>query len=85
MSGKMNRYFCQFLELLDQPESSYICCATPEIITLDGIVLSIESSRIKKQNLENPSICSEGKSRHSYSYVLFLLGLRQDQIGLLLN
>jgi hypothetical protein len=63
LTGRVNQYFCQFLAILDQPVSSYHCCINPEIITLDGIVLSIENSRIKKQNLGNPSVSGFGKKR----------------------
>lgn len=63
LSGTINRFFCQFLGLLDQPLDCYSCCTDPEIITLDGIVLSIESSRIRRQNLQTPWVSGESNNR----------------------
>ena len=63
LSGKINRYFCQFLGLLDNPIQSFSCCVNPDIITLDGIVLSIDSSRIRRQNLQSPWICGQSNER----------------------
>ncbi len=64
LSGKINQYFCQFLELLEHPANSFMCCQDPEIITLDGIVLSIEAARIKSQNLQYPWINGNSKKRY---------------------
>jgi hypothetical protein len=63
MTGKINRYFCQFLELLQNPFDLGSCCEHPEIVTLDGIVLSIESAKIRKRNLQTPWVCGESKKR----------------------
>ena len=64
LSGKVNRYFCLFLNLLDIPTSSFHCCKDPDIITLDGIVLSIGSDKIRKQNLQYPWVIGECKTRY---------------------
>jgi hypothetical protein len=65
LSGRVNRFFCQFLEILNQPHVSYSCCIDPKIITIDGIVLSVETKRIKRQfeNYENP--CHSGKGNEN--------------------
>ena len=44
ITGRINRYFCQFLDLLDHPIESFNCCSNPEIVTLDGIVLHLLNS-----------------------------------------
>jgi len=62
LTQKINRFFCQFLTLLQHPDNAYICCQNPDIITLDGLVLSIETRRIQQQNLAEPWILSCNKN-----------------------
>ena len=62
LSGLVNRYFTLFLELVELPKDSYMCCGNPEVITLDGIVLSVETSKIKQQGLKTPWIIGESNS-----------------------
>ena len=76
-ASKFNRYFCQFLDLLDNPIDSFTCCNDPEIITLDGIVLSIDSSKIRRQNLKSPWIFGESNQR----YVLFIEMLFYNRVS----
>ena len=40
--------------LIDFPESLFRCCSDPDIVCIDGIVLSIESWRIKERNFTAP-------------------------------
>ena len=54
MGNSIHQYSCQFDELIEQPDSLYTCCQNPRIITLDGIVISVETERIDRQNLETP-------------------------------
>ena len=72
MSGKVNKYFCQFLSLLNQPVQSYLCCENPEIVALDGLGLTIETRRIDSQNFKYPWI-KEGISRNRYLFVCLFL------------
>ena len=82
LSGKINRYFCQFLELLEQPMNSFMCCTNPEIVTLDGIVLSIEAARIRDQKLTYPWIAGVSRSRFYLTwYYNNSLGLQQERKG----
>ena len=60
--AKNQSFFCQFLTLLQHPDNAYICCQNPDIITLDGLVLSIETRRIQQQNLTEPWILSCNKN-----------------------
>ena len=60
-------FFCQFLSILQVPEKSTVCCQNPDKITLDGIVLSIETARIKKQELRTPWIQQETSERFDIS------------------
>jgi len=59
LSGTIHGYFCQFLELLEQPEHLYSCCLNPEIVCLDGLVMSIENAKIREQKLSTPWISGE--------------------------
>jgi hypothetical protein len=57
ISGYINSFFIQFLKLVEYPKSVMKCCGgSPEIITLDGIVMSIESKKIREANLSQPWI-----------------------------
>jgi len=40
-----------------------MCCGNPEVITLDGIVLSVETSKIKQQGLKTPWIIGNSNTR----------------------
>lgn len=72
IAGKINRYFCQFLELLNQPMESFKCCGNPEIITLDGIVISIEAKRIRAENLNYPWIIGTSNKRYFFNKLILL-------------
>ena len=39
----------QYLELIDYPSKSFLCCSNPSCITVDGIVLSVKNNLIKEQ------------------------------------
>ena len=57
ISGLINLFFTLFLKLLEYPKSVMKCCGgSPDVITLDGIVMSIESKRIREANLSQPWI-----------------------------
>lgn len=80
LAGKVNRFFCQFLELLETPTESYSCCTNPEIITLDGIVLSIDSGRIRRQHLKSPWINGESNERFLIEYLFKTLERRPAKL-----
>ena len=54
MHSEVHQYFCQFMGLIQKPDSLYRCCDNPEYITLDGIVISVETKRIQAQKLQTP-------------------------------
>ena len=70
ITGRINRYFCQFLDLLDHPIESFNCCSNPEIVTLDGIVLSIETARIMRQNLNYPWMSGHSNKRYKFIEII---------------
>lgn len=47
LAGRVNGIMTAFLSLVDYPENHFQCCQDPEIVCIDGIVLSVESKRIK--------------------------------------
>ena len=79
LSGAVHGYFCQFLELLEQPEELYSCCENPEIVCLDGLVMSIENARIREQKLSSPWLSGESNS----GYFNFLRNTK-NQLGTLI-
>ncbi|KAJ2991083.1 hypothetical protein HDV02_003992 [Globomyces sp. JEL0801] len=54
MAGKVNRVLVNYLKLIQFPENIFQCCQTPNIICIDGTVLSIEQRKIKGQELNQP-------------------------------
>jgi hypothetical protein len=66
LSGRINQYFIDFLKLLEYSNSHIKCCdGSPDIITLDGIVMSIEAQRIRDANLSQPWITETNFNRQS--------------------
>lgn len=46
MSGRVNGIMTAYLSLVDYPSNHFQCCKDPEVVCIDGIVLSVESRRI---------------------------------------
>ena len=46
MAGRVNGIMTAFLTLVDYPSTHFQCCEHPEVVCIDGIVLSVESRRI---------------------------------------
>jgi hypothetical protein len=66
LSGSVNQFFVQFLKLLEYPPAVMRCCGgSPDIIALDGIVMSIESKRIRAAKLSQPWISETNFNRQS--------------------
>jgi len=72
LAGIVNQYFCQFLDLLYDKHNSFSCCDNPDIVMLDGIVMSIEASRILRQKLEAPWIIGQSNTRYYCSLSKYL-------------
>lgn len=53
-AGIVNQVFVEFCGLLDIPDSLFHCCDAPDVICVDGIVLSIETNRINEAKLKQP-------------------------------
>lgn len=47
IAGRVNGVMTAFLALLDYPPDQFQCCKDPEVVCIDGIVLSVESRRIR--------------------------------------
>lgn len=61
LSNVLTSFLAEFYSILDYPKALFSCCDNPEIVSADGItylitgiVLSIESDRIKAENLQTP-------------------------------
>ena len=54
MHSVVNLVLTEFIMLIDFPEPLFRCCQHPEVICVDGIVLSIENRRIKERNFSTP-------------------------------
>ena len=54
MHAVVNLVLTEFIMLIDFPESLFRCCSDPDIVCIDGIVLSIESWRIRERNFTAP-------------------------------
>jgi hypothetical protein len=66
LSGSTSQFFFSFLKLLEYPKSVMKCCGgNPDIITLDGIVMSIDSKRIREATLVRPFILETNFNRQS--------------------
>ena len=66
LSGSMSQFFFSFLKLLEYPKSVMKCCGgNPDVITLDGIVMSIDSKRIQEAKLTRPFIFETNFNRQS--------------------
>ena len=46
MAGRVNGIMTAYLSLVDYPADHFQCCENPEVVCIDGIVLSVESRRI---------------------------------------
>jgi hypothetical protein len=57
MAGRVNGIMTAFLSLVDYPETHFQCCKDPEVVCIDGIVLSVESRRI---NTTSPWLHTDG-------------------------
>ena len=49
MAGRVNGVMTAYLALVDYPSNHFNCCEDPDIVCVDGIVLSVESRRIQNQ------------------------------------
>ena len=47
MAGRVNGIMTAFLALVDYPPDHFQCCQDPEVVCIDGIVLSVESRRLR--------------------------------------
>ena len=56
LSGRMHQFFMEFTTLIVWPPTIFQCCDNPDIVGLDGTVISTESSRIRDHGLEQPWI-----------------------------
>lgn len=64
LSSKLTSFLGEYLmKLVNIPANLFACCENPSIISMDGIVLSVEQNRIRNANLSSPWLM-EQSSRH---------------------
>jgi hypothetical protein len=64
LAYKLTSFLGEYLmKLVDIPAQLFSCCSNPSIISMDGIVLSVEQDRIQQANLASPWLNGRS-SRH---------------------
>ena len=48
MTGRVSEIVTQFLMLVRYPDHTFRCCENPQVVCVDGIVLSVESKRLRE-------------------------------------
>jgi hypothetical protein len=59
LSGKLNEMMTCFIRLIDYGPRMFNCCINPKVVCIDGIVLSVESTRIERRHLTEPWIVDD--------------------------
>ncbi|KAJ2990132.1 hypothetical protein HDV02_004605 [Globomyces sp. JEL0801] len=68
-AGRINAILREFLKMIDYPvENTFKCCEDPEVVCIDGIVLSVENRKIKGQNLVEPWHDTSFKTKERFNY-----------------
>ena len=49
MAGRVNAIVTQYLGLVQYPRTLFNCCEDPQVVCVDGIVLSVEAKRLRHQ------------------------------------
>lgn len=64
-AGLVNQVLAEFCRIIDLDPQFFKCCETPEIICIDGIVISVEMQRITAQRLSQPWLLGPGKAKRA--------------------
>ena len=67
MAGKINAMMIQFIKLIDYTPKIFQCCQNPEIVCVDGMVLSIRSDRLDSQNLKTPWVHADNSFNQRFT------------------
>ena len=77
MAGRVNGIMTAFLSLVDYPLKHFQCCKDPDVVCIDGIVLSVESRRI---NTTSPWLEDSGlRARFSTKEDRYIIMLNPKQ------
>jgi hypothetical protein len=64
LANKLTSFLGEYLmKLVEIPTQLFACCSNPDIISMDGIVLSVEQNRIQSAKLSSPWLNNQ-TSRH---------------------
>lgn len=64
-SGHMNQMLIEFCRLITLEPNLFKCCENPDMICVDGIVISIETRRIFASQLKHPWLLGPGKAKRA--------------------
>jgi hypothetical protein len=59
LAGKLNEMMTCYIRLIDYGPRMFNCCVNPKVVCIDGIVLSVESTRIDRRHLSEPWIVDD--------------------------
>jgi hypothetical protein len=82
MAGRWTGMMVDFLTLVEYPTPMFQCCKNPTSVCIDGIVLSVETQRLIKQNLSSNwtnNVSLETKNRFSSRPDRHLIYLNEEQ------
>lgn len=65
ISGYINQALVEFCRLLVLDNDLFQCCQNPDVICVDGIVISIETRRILASQLSHPWLIGNGKAKRA--------------------
>ncbi len=86
MAGRVNGIMTAYLSLVDYPETHFQCCQDPEVVCIDGIVLSVESKRINTHSPWLDSNALRGRfSTKEDRYIICLTPKQKDILKLFIR
>jgi hypothetical protein len=81
LSGRVHAIMTAYLALVDYPPNHFQCCKDPDVVCIDGIVLSVESRRIQNDTPWVDPVPIKG--RFSKKEDRYIVVLKPDQKMLL--
>lgn len=81
IAGRVNGIMTAYLALVDYPSDHFQCCEHPEVVCIDGIVLSVESRRIQNSTPWVDPIPIKGRFKKKDDR--YIIVLKQEQKDLL--
>lgn len=64
-AGLVNQVQAEFCRIIELDPKLFQCCAEPDIVCIDGIVISIEMQRLSAQRLSQPWLLGSGMAKRA--------------------